>query len=147
MGGPIAMTRGYSRRFRQIVDLVAAFFGLLALLAQAIAPVCMIGGFAPPPANGGIPVIICTLHGSRTVSLDADGHPIAPKPDNGGDTQCPMCAAAHITPVLVPLAALLLILIFRDRADTFSVTSPRMWRRAYSPFITRAPPAAAEALQ
>lgn len=118
------MTRGYSLRFRQAVDLVAACFGLLALLAQAIAPVCLTGGFASPHASSGNSIIICTVHGYRTVALDADGKPTLPKPDNGGDAQCPMCAAAHITPVLVPLAALLLLtLIISGKADRFSVVS------------------------
>jgi hypothetical protein len=88
------------------------------------------------------------VHGYRAVPVDGNGQPTAPKPDNGGDTQCPMCAAAHITPVLVPLAALLLaILIFWDRADTFSVITRPALRRAYSPFITRGPPAAVAAFQ
>lgn len=142
------MTRNYFRPFRRAVDLLAASFGLLALLAQAIAPVCLTGGFASPHAGSGNSIIICTVHGYRTVALDSDGQPTPPKPDNGGDAQCPMCAAAHLTPLLAPLAALLLaILIFWDKADTFSVISRPIWRRVYAPFITRGPPAAAAAFQ
>lgn len=141
------MTRSLSSPFRRAVDLIAASFGLLALLAQAIAPVCLTGGFALPHANSGNSIIICTVHGYRTVALDSNGQPTAPKPDNGNDTQCPMCAAAHITPVLVSLAALLVILIFWDRADTFSVIARPALRRAYSSFVTRGPPAARAAFQ
>ena len=137
----------YSRRFRQAIDLVAACLGLLGLLAQAVAPICLTGGFAPSPANGGNSIIICTAHGYRTVALDTSGHPAPVKPDNGGDTQCPMCAAAHLTPVLVGVAALLLILLVVSRADRFAIASPAILRRVYSPFITRAPPAAVAAFQ
>lgn len=146
MYGSNAMTRSVSGPFRRAVDLLAASFGLLALLAQAIAPVCLTGGFASQ-ASSGNSIIICTVHGYRTVALDASGQPTPPKPDNGGDMQCPMCAAAHITPVLIALAALLVILIFWDRADTFSAMSRPAWRRVYSPYTTRAPPAAVAAIQ
>ncbi len=141
------MTRSYSGPFKRTIDLLAVSLGLLGLLAQAIAPVCLTGGFASPHASSGSSIIICTVHGSRTVALDSNGQPSAPKPDDGSDTRCPMCAAAHITPVLVPLAALLLILIFCDRTGTFSVISRPVRRRAFSPFITRGPPAARAAFQ
>lgn len=137
-----SMTRSASGPFRRAIDLLAVSFGLLALLAQAIAPVCLTGSFALAHASGGNSIIICTVHGYRTVALDGNGQPTAPKPDNGGDTQCPMCAAAHITPVLVPLATLLLVILILDRAETFSVVTPPTRRRAYSIFISRGPPAA-----
>lgn len=144
VSGTRTMMHCYSRRFRQAVDLAAVCLGLLGLIAQAIAPVCLTGGFAPSSGNS---VIICTAHGYRTVALDTSGHPAPAKPDHGGDTQCPMCAAAHITPVLVPLAALLLVILIFSRADRFSVALPAIRRRAYSHFITRGPPAAVAAFQ
>lgn len=141
------MTRSFFGPFRRAIDLLAVSFGLLALIAQAIAPICLTSSFALSHASGGNSIIICTVHGYRTVTLDSDGQPTAPKPDNGSDTQCPMCAAAHITPVLAPLAALLLVILILDRAETFSFVTPPMRRRAYSTFISRGPPAARAAFQ
>src|SRR5438105_159459 len=122
---------------------MAAAFGLLAMVVQAIVPLCLTG-FPPSKTGGGISIVICTVHGSQTLTLDADGNPTPVSPGkNAPDTQCLMCAAFHAAPLLAPFAALLLAVLFFWRcADTFAIVTARAPRRAYTSFTTRGPPAA-----
>jgi Protein of unknown function (DUF2946) len=126
-----------------MIDLIAVAFGLVAMAAQAIAPVCFIG-FPPAHASGGFSVVICSVHGSQTVTLDANGNPIPVAPDKGGtDTQCPMCGAFHAPPLLAPFAGLLVaVLFFWRSAAEFAIVTGRAPRCAFMFFITRGPPAA-----
>lgn len=128
--------------WRRAVDSVAVGLGLLAFVVQAIAPLCLNG--IASQRTGGFPIVICTLHGSQTVTLDANGNPVPVSPGkDGSDSQCPMCAAFHAAPLLAPFAALLLaILFFSHYADRFVFVPARVARRAYTAFVTRGPPAA-----
>lgn len=137
------MTQHRTSQCGRGIDLIAVVFGLLAMAAQAVAPVCFIG-FAPAHASGGFSLVICSVHGSQTVTLDANGNPVPASPDKGGsDTQCPMCGAFHAPPLLTPFAGLLVAVLFFWRSATkFAIVTARAPRRAYTFFVTRGPPAA-----
>ena len=121
--------------------MLALFLGFAALVAQAIAPICL-SGFPSSRSADGYSIVLCTAHGFQTVALDAYGKPLPPTPDkNAPDGQCPMCVAFHSAPLLGATAALIIaIAIFWYRADASAEPIVPLGRRAYASFLTRAPP-------
>jgi hypothetical protein len=127
--------------FQCIIVRVALALGLIAVAAQAIAPICL-SGFVGSRATGGISIVLCSAHGLQTINLDANGNPVNGAPDNGNpDSQCPMCVACHAASLLVPLAVTLIAVLFLwSHEDRFSIVALRIQRRVYAPYLTRGPP-------
>jgi hypothetical protein len=127
-------------------QFVALIFGFVAMMVQAIAPICL-SGFSAQQGSAGFSIVLCTAHGFQSVTLDENGKPVqAPAKDDSGSL-CPMCSAFHSAPVIVAAAALLLVfLLFWQSADRFIVRNAPVPRRAYTSFSTRGPPGVRAAL-
>ena len=136
--------RSHGSNHRRAFDFAALVLALAALAVQAIAPICLYG-FSASHAPGGVPIVLCTAHGFQTVTLDANGKPVPPAPDQGSsDGLCPMCVAFHAVPLLaMPAALLLAVLLSWRKADRATDFAPVLLRRAYASFVTRGPPAVA----
>jgi hypothetical protein len=127
--------------FRRRFDFVALLFGLAALTVQAIAPICL-SGFPPGRSADGFSIVLCTVHGFQTVTLDANGKPLPATPDKSNpDGLCPICTAFHAAPLLGVAAAFLLAVLLSWRSvDPVAHFAPPLLRRAYTSFVTRGPP-------
>ena len=128
---------------RRTFDTFALLLGLIALAVQAMAPICL-SGLMNVRLAGGLPIILCTVHGFETVQVDANGNPLPSAPaKNGSDSVCPLCtgfqaASAFAAPAL---AVLTLAFIF-VRERTIPVRVPVPSGRPYLSYVTRGPPAA-----
>jgi hypothetical protein len=136
------MTAYRHHPFGRPARTLALWLGLLALTIQGLAPLCLPGIMR---TAGGPSIILCTAHGLQTVHLGADGKPLSNTPaPNQQNSDCPLCAAAHIgggftAPALVALS---LPPIARERVARLA-PAPVPALKAYFPYVTRAPPALA----
>jgi hypothetical protein len=82
--------------------LALPFAVLLAL--RSLLPV----GFmlAPTQGDGAISIVICTGHGPRLVTIDADGQPVSEKPAAGDNGLCPFAASCPLAPACPDAAPL-----------------------------------------
>jgi hypothetical protein len=85
-----AVTRRLQRFLAWLAIFGVAFSALLPALASA------------QPARPGIPVVICTPAGFKTISALTDGGNPAEAPHHTGKVYCALCAMAGDLPVPVP---------------------------------------------
>lgn len=116
---------------------IGLFVAFALILRSLLAPGLMLE-FGTEP--GTFSVVICTEHGSITVDLDADGHPVDKKQDRGSSLTCPYSASSLVallsTPIALPVIA---------HETTQSGAAPRsisLFARNELPNPARGPPVA-----
>ena len=124
----------------RVLRTFALTLGLAALMLQALAPLCLAGTAS---ASSGQSIVICTLHGTQTIQLDADGNviPNVPSHDQQNST-CSMCLGAQTAraftapaPASVP-APTISARVERSVAASITPSLP-----PHFSYVTRAPPA------
>ncbi len=140
------MMTSASFAYAKALRTLALLLGLVALTAQGLAPLCLGAAMGAPSSQSSISsIVICTIHGMRTIQIDADGKPVPnnPAPDQQNST-CPICtgfqtASAFGAPAPVQLVA---PATFKRLPQIF-VSAPAPSQRSHVFYITRAPPASA----
>ena len=127
------LSSGAWRRFKAL----ALWLGLSALMVHGLAPYCLAGALV---SASGDTIVICTVHGQKTIRIGADGAalPDAP-PSNDSGSACLACVMCSDGPALKVSA---LVAAPRPPAQAKSDVATKFLPSARGQFSysTRAPP-------
>jgi hypothetical protein len=121
-----------------VLSTLALWLGLAALMVQGLAPLC--SGAAMAGSGSIASIVICTLHGSQTLQLDADGKALPNAPAKQASDCCTVCHAPNGFTTPPPIFEAL-----RSNAMGEAVRSeaaPIILPRSYSSYVSRGPPVA-----
>src|SRR5258706_4306759 len=75
-----AMMTSASFAYAKALRTLALLLGLVALTAQGLAPLCLGAAMGAPSSQSSISsIVICTIHGIRTIQIGAHGKPVPDK--------------------------------------------------------------------
>jgi hypothetical protein len=128
---------------RRVLRTFALWLGLVALMVQALAPLCAAGLMGSTDRTDGVAsIILCTAHGFETIRIGADGKPLPAAPaQDQQSSPCPLCAAMHAMTAFVPPPIALALVppsITAARMSFISAAVPS--RKFSSAYVTRGPP-------
>jgi len=122
----------------RVLRTFALTLGLAALMLQALAPLCLAGTAS---ASSGQSIVICTLHGTQTIQLDADGKAVPPSHDSQSST-CSMCLGAQTARAFtVPTLASVPVPTISAPVEPIVASSITPSFPPHFSYVTRAPPA------
>jgi len=127
---------------RRVFKSLALWLGLAALMVQGLAPLCAAGMMGETPGNLAS-IVICTVHGSQTVPIGADGKPFPARPSHDDQNCCSACPGAGgfiaAAPIAVAVPSSIVV------AGAGFAPAPVTIQRFYSSYISRGPPPALSA--
>jgi hypothetical protein len=122
---------------RRVFRTLALWLGLAALMVQGLAPLCapaLMGG------SSGASIVICTVHGSQTIQLDADGKALPGSQGKLASDCCTVCHAPNGFTTPSPILAGIPVAVAHEPASFLA--APVLQTRFYSSYVSRGPPPA-----